>query len=637
MSLVAVIGLELRQWVKMYPVAAGIGVLVAATPWLPGIGQDPEVWDRWLAATVVAFALAVGTALVRGATMVGGELWLRRASFLYARPLAASAIWAGKYLGTLAVAGGSAALAVLPTALAALIRGRWGDLEWLPALPLAAATLTTLAAAHLAGVALASQSRLVLAELIALAVVVWVGFRLVEGVLRWEAPQITGWTLVALGLWVFALLLAAGWVQMAWGRCDALRGHRVQALVLWSGVAVVLGALAGWGAFLAAASPTSLRTVTVAQPGPEGWLFVGGRSWGRADAEAAFLFNTRTGHWGAVGPWKDWKGHVTFSANGTRAAWAARPFSWGAPEWQLFLANLEGPVPEVRAAPHTFASQDGPRRIALSPHGSHLLLVEQRRAEVYECDPWRRVGFLPLPSGHVGDARFRDSERVCLRMFLPPAAGGDERYGEFVLAEWRLGDPQWRELWRSTETLPGMWASVEDESGRRRLVYGGGAGEREAQLYDTNNGQVVATLGRWPEGEIGRGFFCADGRVVLGVREEGVGLLRVFSAQGVPLASWRLVAGVRPRPVAEPAAGVVLVFLPQESVGKITGRAYELVELSSGQRKALPAGYEPLLETWGAGYPSPGSLAARVLVTPGRGLALLDGESGAITPLLGRP
>jgi len=124
---------------------------------------------------------------------------------------------------------------------------------------------------------------------------------------------------------------------------------------------------------------------------------------------------------------------------------------------------------------------------------------------------------------------------------------------------------------------------------------------------------------------------------VLGVREEGVGLVRVFSARGEPLASWRLVAGVRPRPMAEPAAGVMLVTLPQESVGKITGRAYELVELSSGQRKPLPAGYEPLLGTWGAGYPSPGSLAARVLVTPGRGVVLLDGESGAITPLLGRP
>jgi len=637
MSLVAVIGLELRQWVKVYPVAAGIGVLAAATPWLPGIGRDPEVWDRWLAATVVAFALAIGTALVRGATMVGGELWLKRASFLYARPLAASSIWAGKYLGTLALSWGSAALAVFPTALAALVRGRWAELEWLPAIPLAVATLATLAAAHVAGVALASQSRLVLAELIALAVAIWVGFRLLEGVLRWEAPQIAGWTLGTTVLVLFALLLAAGWVQMAWGRCDALRGHRVQALVLWSGVTVVLGALAVWGAFLAAATPRSLRTVTVARPGPERWLFVGGRSWGRADAEAAFLFNTRTSNWRAVGPWKGWEEHITFSANGTRAAWVAPQFSWGVPEWQLFLANLAGPTPEVRATPHAFASKDVPQRLALSPDGSRLLLVEEKRAEVYECDPWRRVGSLALPSGFVITARFRDPEKVRLRMFLPLATGGDERRGEFILADWRIADQQWREVWRSHETLSGMWKSVENESGTRLLLHRREQGNREVQLYDTDHGEPVATLGRWPEGEIGRGFFCADGRVVLGVREDGVGLLRVFSAQGVPLASWRLTAGGRPRPMAEPTVGVVLVSLPQESFGQTVGRAYELVELSSGQRRPLPAGYVPQGVTWGDGYPAPGSLAARLLLSPGGGLALLDGKSGVITPLLGRP
>jgi len=59
--------------------------------------------------------------------------------------------------------------------------------------------------------------------------------------------------------------------------------------------------------------------------------------------------------------------------------------------------------------------------------------------------------------------------------------------------------------------------------------------------------------------------------------------------------------------------------------------------LSSGQRRPLPAGYVPQGVTWGDGYPAPGSLAARLLLSPGGGLALLDGKSGVITPLLGRP
>ena len=638
MSVVAMVGLELRQWGKVYAGAAGLGVLVAATPWVPGVVGPPDLYARWMAAGVAAFALAIGVALVRGATMVGGELWLKRSSFFFARPLPATTIWAGKYLGTLALAWGSAALAVLPVTVVALTTGKAKDLEWGLVPLLAFTTVGTLAAAHVAGVALASQSRLVLVELIALPLVAWLGFRLMEGVLRWEGSKIAGWTVFVTIVAVVLLLLAAGWAQTAYGRCDALRGHRRQALVLWSGVGVLLAALAGWQAFLAGATPSSLRSVKATYPGPSSWLLVGGRS--RGDVERTFILNARTGSWISLGPGKPWPDYMAFAANGSRAAWLAPQFTWGALAWRLYLVDLDAPSPRVRTVPMEFPSGEGPRRLALSPEGSRLLIVEGARAVMYECDRWTTVGRLRLPSAHVVMVRLAAADRAQLMVFKPDADEGDERAGDLILGEWQLASGRWLETGRIPSEMLEMYKAGYDASGTRLLLYRSGRRESEVRLVDARSGAQLATLGRWPGDEIGGGLFSADGRVVLGVCDGGEGLVRVFSAEGEPLATFHLGTGLRPRPAAEPVEGQVLVALfkakkagPPEFVKTL------LVDLETGAQRALPEGYQPFFfAPWlhgVAAYPSPGSLAALLLSTPKGGLALLDPVNAGATPLLG--
>lgn len=651
MSVLAMVGLELRQWGKVYAVAAGLGVLLAVTPWVPGVVGPPDLYARWTAAGVAAFALAIGVALVRGATMVGGELWLKRAGFFFARPLSATTIWAGKYLGTLALAWGSAALAVLPVILVALTTGRAKDLEWGLVPLLAFTTVGALAAAHVAGVALASQSRLVLVELIALPLVAWLWFRLMEGVLRWGGPEVVGWTVMVTVVALVLLLLAAGWAQMAYGRCDAVRGHRRQALVLWSGVGVLLAALAGWQVFLAGATPSSLRLVKGAYPGPSSWLLVWGHS--RWDVENTFILNARTGSWISLGPGQAWQDYMAFAADGSRAAWLAPQFTWGALSWQLSLVDLDVPSPRVRSIPIVFSREEGPRRLALSPEGSRLLLVEGTSAVVYECDRWTKVASLGLPSPHVVMVRLAAADRAQLMVFKPDAIERAERArdrilgewegaGDLILGEWHLASGRWLETGRIRAEMGEIFWARCDASCTRLLLYRPGRRESEVRLLDARNGAQLATLGRWPGDEIGGGLFSVDGRVVLGVCDGGEGLVRVFSAEGQPLATFNFGTGLRPRPAAEPVEGQVLVALfKAKQVGPPEFVKTLLVDLETGAQRALPEGYQPFsLMPWLHGVeasPVPGSLAALLLSSPKGGLALLDPVNAEATPLLGKP
>jgi hypothetical protein len=634
-----------RELVERWAVLAAAfvaGLLALATPLLPGVDAKGAADSREVLALIFAAALGGGVAVAHGAGMVARDLKERRLGFYFARPVAGAAIWAGKLLAGLLLALGAAALALLPTAVVTPAR----LVDWFSGSSLGSAALAAfflLGGAHLVAVALASRSRLLALDLVALPALAGVFLLLVRRLLATGVTELAAAAVAAIGALTLGLILAAGLAQVVSGRCDAVRGHRIQASVLWGGLTIVALLLGAAVAFLVTVTPASLRSVNdvVARRGP--WVAVRGPAAWRPGYQPAFLVDTASGRSLRL-PDYGWYGmFLDLSDDGSHAVWLRPIGSLQQRLWEVVTADLTAADPAPSTTPLVLdAAWPGP--FCLSGDGSLLATVEEgqrRRVAVYRLEDGRDLASAPLPAGRV---RLEFDAPNRLRIELWRDLGGPPRAArsEVTLGALDLEDGRFTTATVGTDLVLG-WYRPRDATGQRMLMVHQAGEKRQLVLHDAWTGAPVATLASGKGLAVVRALFLADGRVALGSSNAGRGRLRLLSCTGEPLGELDLGPARWVAPTSEVAPGQLLVRLSQSDDAWDAGSSQlfeaAVVDLATGSTRRLGPGRVPMRSWWwttGGQPPEPGSLASRLLRSPEGALEELDPATGTCRRLLGR-
>lgn len=299
-KVIAVAWREVEERRHFLLISIASGVLVLIVPLLRQIhGSQRYETVRDLAALTIAGGLGLSFAVILGATVVVRDLTERRLGFYFSRPLSAGEIWSGKVLGAFLLTTLTVVLTLLPSTL--LGGGAWRaeqvvPFEWHGATSWAAVgavLLFAILASHGISTMVRSRSKWLGWDLVALTVIIsalgWFFLRLLFA----EAFLIGKWFSAALVIATFGTLAIAGWVQLARGRTDPVRGHRVLSSVLWSMLLVfVLLALSYYG-WLSSSQVADLHSIQDASVSPGGdTLAVTGARRGGGDFALAFLSDT---------------------------------------------------------------------------------------------------------------------------------------------------------------------------------------------------------------------------------------------------------------------------------------------------------------------------------------------------------
>lgn len=226
---------ELRDLWLLLPASLIAGLACALWPAIRG-AADPSN-ERFVVSTTIGVGAAFALAAVLGSIALGRDLFEGRLGFYFERPVAASAIWAGK-MGAVPVLSTTVALLIF---LPSCFDGRVLDEQArqilhssiLPFLFLG--SLGIAAVSHLFAVWFRSRSLWLLFDLPAVAVFVLLAWRIFAPEVELQSatqPQ------KAIGFLVVTAASLAGLAQISIGRTDLDRGRRTLSLVLWS---VLLG------------------------------------------------------------------------------------------------------------------------------------------------------------------------------------------------------------------------------------------------------------------------------------------------------------------------------------------------------------------------------------------------------------
>ena len=192
-------------------------------------------------------------ALLTGASVIARDLADGRLAFFFARPVPWWAIAGGKLLAAALLTAAAAAVAATPAVLReGGVSGFVGSISDLLTrgglVVLLLSALALIGLGHAASVVYRSRSPWVALDLGLFGLSIAGGAALFRALVRWGSlwfdPSRTSrfWLVALLLLAVVTLVPAAA--QVAWGRSDIRRGHRVLSATLWSGV-FALFALAG--------------------------------------------------------------------------------------------------------------------------------------------------------------------------------------------------------------------------------------------------------------------------------------------------------------------------------------------------------------------------------------------------------
>jgi len=632
-----IVSRELRSRRAVFVAALCAGLLTLAAPLLPWVEPGSAADARVAMALVFAAAFTGGTAVAHGATMVATDLKERRLGYYFARPLAGTAIWAGKLIAGLLLALGSGLLALLPAA--AVARGQltgWFEAGAVPFV--VGGTLLLLGVAHLVAVAIASRSRLIVLDLVALVVVCGAGALILRRLVAAAAFEVLVWAVVGLAVTALALVLAAGWAQVAAGRCDPVRGHRFQSAALWGGLGATVLLLGALTAFVTGATPASLRAVENVQAAGSGsWVAVQGPARWRGGYRPSFLVDTDSGRFIRLATVEWWELPVAFSADGRVAAWLQPVDPIPRRFWELKTLDLTSDGASPGSPPVVLRSR-WPGSPQLSPDGRHVALLEDRRAVVYELPDGRlRAASTELPDGKTRIA-FVDDDRLRVEVWTGLNTGPRLNLGELTIGVLHLHNGRFEVTATAKLDLAYHWYRVLSPTARRMvLVHRTDAGKKTV-IHDSWTAEPVARLS--PAGGLGATWFLDDGRFAMGGVSDGRGWVEVFDPEGTTLARHDLGPARRVTGLGEPSLGRLLteICLNEPGCGHEGDAEGAVVDLATGAVQHLGRGRVPFRGYQWVSSPlqsAPGSLASRLLLNPEGGLEALDPETGATRHLLG--
>lgn len=388
---------ELRERSRLFLIAAALSIV-------PFVAKFSVREQRPLAmATVAAFvavAYAAGLALIIGVTTVGRELTERRLSFLFAKPVSAPAIWAGKAASALVTIIGAAVIVLLPAYLFAH-RG-WQDMWTAGGRAVLASSLVMsivlFFVGHAMSTMLRSRSAVLAIDFVAMAVALITMFALVRPILLGGGRELVVGLIGTAGLAMLLLLAVAPAWQLAKGRVDLRANHRAFSTFLWSGTAIVLIAAAAFTWWVISPSPDSMTDHFAVEQTPSGdWVYVAGQTPGRGEYLASFVVNTQTKKRERimVSPW----GRVHLSGDGKTIAWM-EPAELLLPRghtFRLYTRRLEAGAEPV-VSPLELPM---PRAAALSDDGSRIAIIRAKQVQVYEIASGRLLGAATMINGDL--------------------------------------------------------------------------------------------------------------------------------------------------------------------------------------------------------------------------------------------
>ena len=509
---------EVRQRSRVFIVA-----LAMAT--LPFISAATHKSDR---GTVIAFiggflamAIAAALAIAMGVTTVGRELFEKRLSFYFAKPLSAPAIWFGKLSSAMAVSLIAFFIVASPAWLAA--RESWnslwsGDgvnvLVWV-----ALGSLLLFLCSHIASSMVSSRSALIGLDFVMMVLAAGALAYTFAPLLSGGAHVVASRLLIAISVAVLVSLVAAPVWQLANGRTDARRSHVALSRALWFSIGAILLVAGTYVLWLTAAKPASVVRVAALAQSPNGdQVFLAGEAAHRGDYVAAFVVSPRDGSFKRL-PWMRWSG-VEYSRDGQTFAWTEfaglpRPARMLSDECILHVQRLGASIDRLALR------LSGVSEFALSTDGSRVAVARGAMVTVYDTSS----------GGLIGSIRTHGTTYGTRMFFVTPDSM------RLVQFEPRNNSP----MYLSTLTIEGRSLKASQEL----VVDAGGYSQatasadgsrwllrRGSRLVDGNTGRVINQLdgaGNTPGGTI-----LADGTCLLGVTTSSGTVLRVFDRDGQP-------------------------------------------------------------------------------------------------------
>ncbi len=608
------------------------GCLPFASPLFPGVRIDQAADARDAMALILAVSFSLGVALLLGATIVGRDLSEGRLGFDFSRPLGGGAIWAGRFLGALVTTLLVLAVVVLPTSLVGggVFSSSLGDLVRPWSLALLGAVLVLLPLVHVVSIAFRSRSAWLGVDMVSAVVVLLVIGVAARRLFNAFAIGDLRLGLLVVGVVAILALWIASAVQVAGGRTDLRRGHRLQSIVLWSALIGTVVCFDGSTRWVVSADPGDLTSAFAVPAGRGDWAIVGGEARGRGDFAPAFLMDAGTGRFIRLGPALS-MGNVhnaLFSADGRRAVWlkVSGPRDL---RTDTFFADLDRPEPRPREALITFSNPW--IGVALSEDGRRLAALADGLLSVYELESGRILGSAKV-AGPEKNGRpvlfFAGADRVRVVVF----EHGIEIY-EYQISSKRM---------EKTGEGSSVFARPSLSFDRRhdRILVRDLGGSRGSEMLDGRSGATLATFPTSEGGTKRQGHrFLNDGRIVFAERAGEATRLRVVSVEGQERSSIDLpVSGEEVWLGGEASPGKLIVAHGPRGP-HVAGEASTilLVDVDTGEVREIARGLFPLMAFWrGTEVPAPGGAAAR-LFQSGDAVVYLDPIAGERSVLAGLP
>jgi hypothetical protein len=593
----------------------GLAAMLALVPFVaPRFGMDRPMLGVFLGAVMVFTA-----ALLTGSSVIARDLAEGRLGFFLARPLPWWSIWGGKLLAALVLTFAAGVIVLGPSALGGEWRlpagGRWVTI-------VAPAILALIGIANALAVAYRARSA-------------WFALDLaMAGALGWMVVRTAARALMDWGAYPFgpadpltpALCLLAAAVtiasaaQVAEGRADIRRGHRILSIVVWSLLTPAALAYAAWGAWVGRFGPADLRTVVSAWPSSNGaWIAVAGRTrWPRPETFMPIVLMDPGGQrFLRVGAAFSVRGPV-FSEDTSRAVWIADART-DTPS--LMAADLRSNPPSVSRVPLP-VPPGSVISVALSADGENVAVVQANQATVFKLGSAQALAFAPVRAYWWRPIVFTSDGRAHVLSELSPGV-----LDVLVL------DPATRKATTTGHISTRGYPFERWGPGAARVAVVHSQARRPSlTLHDGSTGALIATL--VPEGRAG-GIaltFLRDGR--LAVVEYGRGVvLRVFSTEGAESLSLEITPTFGFAEVAEVAPGVLAVELP--SPGADAGADSVLVDVSARRVIRREHGLKPAASWWFARGAQAVPDAGGLFIDDGGVLVRLDVATGERRVVLG--
>jgi ABC-type transport system involved in multi-copper enzyme maturation permease subunit len=439
---ILIAGRELRDRSRLFLIASALALI----PFIAALTlRDQRQTGMAMTASFLAIGYAAVVALILGISAIGRELSEKRGSFLFSKPVSPAAMWFGKTAAAVVICLGAFAIVVLPTYV--LARGGWRDLWGRSGLGALYAIILCAAlffGGHVASTMLRSRSARVLLDVAFLAIAVFALFAMLRPVVAAGGGAIAIKVIIAIGVALLAVFIAAPVWQLTRGRIDPQRHHLALSTVLWSAVAIILIVAAAYVSWVITPPLDSVTGLCGLDQSPSGdWAFVSGIAPDRGMFMASYLIDTKTGERERLT--LPVLSEVQFSADGKLAAWfendtllprfvspgvdareihEAAAATYGTGRFRLYTRRLE-PGAKAVATPIALPL---PRTVQLSHDGSRVMLdgkqfdvaTGRAVAAALTVRPFPRDGVI----GEVGESRLLRLTRDRRQMQIVDRATG---------------------------------------------------------------------------------------------------------------------------------------------------------------------------------------------------------------------